>query len=101
MYGLEGFWEAKEAPKIYIRAAYRTENKIAELFWESDENPGFSPGQSVEFSVEPDGVFRTYEIILSANPTYRGQIRRLRFDPVEAGVAGEVVDVESISAKKD
>ena len=101
MYGPEGFWDAKDAPKIYIRAAYRTKNKTAELFWETAENPGFPPGQSVRFTVEPDGDFRTYEIDLSACPAYRGQMRRLRFDPVEAGGTDEVVDVESISAKKD
>jgi hypothetical protein len=38
---------------------------------------------------------------LSACPTYRGNIRRLRFDPVEAGRSGETVDVAFISAKKE
>ena len=99
MYGPEGFWEAKDVPKIYIRAAYRTQNMTAELFWETTEQPGFPPDQSVRFTVKPDGKVRTYEVELSHSPTYRGKIRRLRFDPVETGVAGDAVDVESISAK--
>jgi hypothetical protein len=38
---------------------------------------------------------------VSLRLTYRGTIRRLRFDPVETGRPGETVDVESISAKKE
>lgn len=101
MYGPEGFWDAKDVPKIYIRAAYRTKNKTAELFWETAEKPGFRSEQSLKFAVVPDGKFRTYEVDLSDSATYRGKIRRLRFDPVEVGGTGESVDVEFISAKKD
>ncbi len=54
----------------------------------------------MRFPIIPDGEFRTYEVDLSACPSYRGKIRRLRFDPVEAGRAGETVDVEFISAGK-
>ncbi len=100
MYGPEGCWDAGDAPKISVRAAYRTKNKTAELFWETAEKPGFPPGQSVRFTIEPDGNFQTYEVDLSASASYRGKIRRLRFDPIEAGRAGETVDVEFISTGK-
>jgi hypothetical protein len=99
--GPEACWDAKEAPKVFIRAAYRTQNRKAELFWETADKPGFRPEQSVRFTITPDGAFRTYEVDMSACPTYRGKIRRLRFDPVEAGRAGETVDVAFISAKKE
>jgi hypothetical protein len=101
MFGPEGCWQAKDAPTIFVRAAYRTANKTAELFWETSEKPGFSPEQSVRWSVVPDGKFRTYEVNLSLSAAYRGTIRRLRFDPVEAGRPGETVDVEFISSKKE
>jgi hypothetical protein len=101
MYGPEGCWDAKEAPRIFLRAAYRTKHQSAELFWETADKPGFRPEQRVQFMVKPDGEVRTYEVDLSACATYRGKIRRLRFDPVEAGGAGESVDVELISAKKE
>jgi hypothetical protein len=99
MYGPEGGWLAKEVPKIFIRAAYRTKNTTAELFWETTEKPGFAADQSVRFFIVPDGKFRTYEVDLSKAPTYRGTIRRLRFDPVVTGGKDETVDVEFISAK--
>jgi hypothetical protein len=98
--GPEGCWDAREAPCLLVRAAYRTRNTTAELFWETTDKPGFRPGQSVRFTIAPDGEFRTYEVDLSACPTYRGKVRRLRFDPVEAGRAGDTVDVEFISAGK-
>lgn len=97
MYGPDGYWDAKEAPIIYIRAAYRTKNKIAEIYWETTDRPGFPPEQRARFAIEPDGKLRTYEVNLSQSPSYRGHIRRLRFDPVETGEVGDFVDVECIS----
>jgi len=101
MLGPEGCWQAMDAPTIFIRAAYRTTNRTAELFWETAEKPGFRGEQSVKFTIVPDGKFRTYEVDLSSSVTYRGTIRRLRFDPVETGRPGETVDVEFIFAKKE
>lgn len=100
MIGPEGCWAAEDAPIISIRAAYHTRNKVAELYWETTDRPGFDAQQKVRFPVEPDGKYRTYEVNLSAVPSYRGTIRRLRFDPVENGAPGDYVDIEFISAKK-
>jgi len=101
MIGPEGCWNAADVPTIYIRAAYRTTDTTAELFWETTDKPGFQPDQSIRFAVIPDGKLRTYEVRLADSPTYRGTIRRLRFDPVATGRPGETVDVEFISASKD
>jgi hypothetical protein len=60
MIGPEGCWDAKEAPTLYVRAAYRTKNNLAEVFWETSARPGFDPMQKVQFTVVPDGRFRTY-----------------------------------------
>jgi hypothetical protein len=59
--------------------------------------PGTAVPQKVQFMVEPDGKFHTYEVDLSGSPAYRGQIRRLRF---EVGARGQFVDVEFISVQK-
>ena len=55
MFGPEGCWQAKDAPTIFVRAAYRTTNKTAELFWETADRPGFRAEQSVKFAIVPDG----------------------------------------------
>jgi len=100
LYGPEGLWDAKDVSKLYVRAAYHTKNTTAALFWETSEKPGFRSDQCVTFVIVPDGKSRTYDVDLSASPFYRGKIRRIRFDPVEMGGAGEFVDVEFISTKK-
>lgn len=99
--GPEGRWSARDAPVLYIRAAYRSRRQFAEVYWETEEKPGFPADQKLRFPVEPDGTFHTYEIVLSQSPTYRGTIRRLRFDPVESGQAGDFVDIEFISVRND
>lgn len=101
LYGPESFWNASDVPKIYIRAAFRTKHKVAQLFWQTAEKPGFSAEQSIRWDIETDGTFRTYEVDLSTSPAYKGTIRRLRFDPVDRGNVGETVDVEFISALKN
>ena len=101
MFGPEGHWNAADAPVIFIRAAYHTRNRTAEIYWETADKPGFAPDRKVTFAVEPDGEFHTYEVKLSDSPAYRGAIRRLRFDPVAAGDVGEFVDIAFISVKKD
>ncbi len=100
MFGPEGFWAAKDAPIIYVRAAHHTKNTSAQLFWETADKPGFDAKQSVRFDVVPGGKYHTYRVDLSASPAYRGFIRRLRLDPVDSGARGEYVDIEYIATRK-
>ena len=65
LFGPERCWQAKDAPTIFVRAAYRTTNKTAELFWETADKSGFRGEQSVKFAIVPDGKMRTYEVDLS------------------------------------
>ncbi len=97
VFGPESSWQAADVPVIYIRAAYKTSQRTATLFWETADQPGFPAEQSVRFEVVPDGKPRTYRVELSASPRYRGEIRRLRFDPVDRGVPGDRVELEFIS----
>ncbi len=99
MIGPEAFWDARDVPKLYLRAAYHTKQAEAELFWQTREEPSFSPERRVKFTVQPDGKFHTYELDLAGAAGYRGTITGLRFDPVAAGSKGEFVDVAFISYK--
>ncbi len=96
-----GVKAGKDTPIIFIRAAYQTTIKTAELFLEIADKPGFRSEQSMKFAIVPDGKMRTYEVQLFSSPTYRGAIMRLRFDPVETGMPSETMEVELISTKKD
>ncbi|MBS0260347.1 MAG: hypothetical protein JSS02_00210 [Planctomycetes bacterium] len=97
--GPEGHWQARDVPRLFIRGAWKTRQNTAELFWETAATPGFSGKQTVSIPVIPDGQMRTYEVHLAQHPQYRGVIRRLRFDPVAQGHAGDTVDLEFVSAK--
>ena len=101
MFGPEGCWHAKDAPTIFVRAAYQTTNKTAEWFWETADKPGFRSEKCVKIAIVPDGKMRTYEVGLSSSATYQGTIGRIRFVPVETGRPSDTVDVEFISAKKE
>lgn len=100
MIGPDGFWDAKDVPKLFIRAAHHTKQSEAELFWQTKEKSGFGPDRRVSFTVQPDGRFHTYEIDLSGVAGYRGKITGLRFDPVDSGRQGELVDVAFISHRQ-
>jgi hypothetical protein len=101
MIGPEAFWDAKDMPKLFIRAAYHTKQMEAELFWTTNEQPNFNSERRVRFTIQPDGKFDTYEVDVAGAASYRGKITGQRFDPVDAGSKGEFVDVAFISFAKD
>lgn len=99
--GPERWWQATDVPRLYIRAAYRTRQIRAELWWRVPGEQSFSPRRRVEFPIDPDGHFHTYEVDLAASPEYRGAIAGLRFDPVGRGEEGDEVQIAFISWKPE
>ncbi len=96
--GPEQWWAAESAPKLSIRAAYKTQQRRAQLYW-SVPGQGFSEDRRADFEIVADGVYHTYEIDLASRPTYKGTITGLRFDPIPAGAEGDEIRIESISWK--
>ncbi len=101
MVGPEACWDAREVPKLYVRAAYHTGPATAELFWRTKEQPTFDSERRVAFPVRADGQWHTYEVDLSRSPAYRGTILGLRFDPVKTGEKGDFIDVAFISRSRE
>jgi len=99
MIGPEQAWDAKTAPKLYLRAAFRGPRGKAAVYWSTADSKDFGPAQHVEFRFIPDGRFHNYSINLGSSPTYRGTITRLRFDPVMSAGGKLEVALESISWK--
>ncbi len=99
MIGPPGIWKASDAPVIRIRAAFRTTESTAQIFWSRYDSPEFSADKSVTFKVVPDGIYRTYEVNLAASPGYRGMITGIRLDPEPNGHPGDYVRVSEISLK--
>jgi hypothetical protein len=100
MIGPDGFWAAKDAPRLYIRAAYHSAQSSGQLFWRA---PGtdYAEARSLRFPVVNDGKYHTYALDLAASPAYTGMIEALRLDPVDRGEPGASVDVAYVSWKPD
>ncbi len=99
MHAPQSFWLAKDAPKLYIEAAYNTTDTHAQVFWARTDAPDLNEAKSINFDVVADGKYRTYEVDLAKSPEYKGTITGLRFDPVQVGKPGEFVRVKSISLR--
>ena len=92
--------QAEEAKFLIIEAAFKTSHRTATLFWQRHGEA--SPGKEdvINFPIDNDEQFRRYIIDLSAAPSYRGGISRLRFDPVPNGKLGDWMKVKSIRFSK-
>ncbi len=89
-------WQAEDVPEVLIRAAYRTQNSAAEIFFAGADG-AFTGEKRLTVPVIPDGEVRTYAVDLASHPLYEGTITRLRFDPIWGQVAGDEVDLLSIT----
>lgn len=91
------FWLAKDAPRLYIRAAFTSPPGVGQVFWKNFGDREFPARNCVSLSVGGNGEYRTYEVNLADNPNYKGAITGLRFDPVVIGGPGQSVRIKSIS----
>ena len=69
-----------------------TSGSYAELFWSTLLNWSFTQSRSVRFTVTPDNAWRDYVVDMSANSSWTGTIRQLRFDPSEASAGRFEID---------
>ncbi len=94
--GPDWFWRAREAPDLYLYAAFKTTRKTGAVWWRGFHNRGFAPARRVFFPIHGDGRYHHYVVNLSGAKTYRGAMIQLRIDPVRKGQPGAWVKVRSI-----
>lgn len=94
--GPAAFWSSKEAPTLFIRAAYSGRPARAQVYWKRFGDKDFSFQQQLTFDLVPDGKYRTYSVRLSTHPQYQGPMVGLRFDPQSNGQPGDVIRVRAI-----
>jgi hypothetical protein len=92
------FWQASQAPKLYITAAFKTKQTHAVIMWRS-YGKGYA-GNHIAFKITGNGKYQTYVINLSDSPNYKGAVTQLRLDPVSKGAKGDFVKVRSITFTK-
>jgi len=98
--GPEGFWKASEYPILRIEGAWHTGEHQAQVFWTRYDSQGVSDEKSLRFNIIADGQYHVYTVDLSKSPEYRGDITRLRIDPVDSGHQGDTVRIKSIRMEK-
>lgn len=89
-------WEAVDVPRIYITAAFHTQNDQAEIFFAHLDGV-FSGLRRLPVAIIPDGAIRVYEVDLSSHPLYTGFITQLRFDPVQNQAPGDWVRLYALT----
>ncbi|WP_460634715.1 hypothetical protein [Larkinella harenae] len=101
MIGPYEMWQAADMPKVYVRAAFKSDATHSRLRWIVPGDPEFVAGNYVDFPIINDGQFRTYEIDMTKVPTWKGTIIQMGFEPAfgEKGGAGKFAKIQSISSK--
>ena len=94
------FWNAEDAPKLYLSAAFHTSSHQATVFWKLLDDEEFSAAKSVAFAVIPDDTYRTYTIDLSSHPDYTGAVKQIRIDPTTSPESGQSVEIKQITFRR-
>jgi hypothetical protein len=95
--GPASFWQAADAPVLYICAAFHTDQNTAQIFWSTFGEKGM---KNIDLPIVADGEYRTYKVRLGHSKDYKGAITGLRFDPVPAAKKGEWVKMKWIGFAK-
>lgn len=76
-----------------IEIKYKNEipNDTGMIYWESD-NKGMSEGNSCAYTSISDGVWHTVRLDMSQHSGWKGNITKLRIDPVSGGVGHYYID---------
>lgn len=82
------FWPGNDNPKLYVRAAFQTQNNLFRLGWRV---PGETtildqPNRQIDFPIINDGLMHTYEIVLKDHAGWKNQsINQILLQPIPDG----------------
>jgi hypothetical protein len=76
---------ASTTPVITIRMRVtQGQGPDGQIFFITNEDQNWDETKSVEFALEQDGTFRTYNVLMSESPAWQGVITEIRLDPANA-----------------
>lgn len=75
------FWHATKSQHLIIRAAYKTKAKKGLVYWKLFGDKDFREMDSVEFDLNSDQKFKTYDIPIGKQAAYKGNIIQLKIIP--------------------
>jgi len=69
----------------------------AQFYWGTETAPGFAEARVINFPITGDGQWHEYRLPVGTLDTWRRQtITGIRLDPLQPGVAGTTVEIDSI-----
>jgi hypothetical protein len=72
---------------------------IAQIFFQRETHPTWTPERSIAFELIPDGQFHRYELDMRSVPTFMGVVTRWRLDPtLTPGAQFAVSEVTALDA---
>ena len=75
---------ASDTPVITVRMRIsQGQGTRGQIFFLTNQDSNWDEAKSVLFTLTPGAIFRTYNILMSENPAWRGTITKIRFDPVD------------------
>ena len=76
---------------LEIKMKNGTSADIGQIFWVSEESPGWSGTQKINFPIKPnDTEYSVYTVLLKENPEWAGTVTQIRIDPQQKGAGGPV-----------
>ena len=100
MLGPLTFFQAADAPTLYVEAAYDGTPGNLEVFWRGFGQPGMAGERVATVPLQTDGAWHVYAVDLAKQPQYRGAITQLRVDPGPGGQPGKVMRIRSIGFRR-
>lgn len=93
-------WDASTISKLYLQIAYKgTDTRLGLTWWV--QPPTAAPYDHKDYSTSitliPDGQYHTYEVDLSKQPNWKGNVRRILLDPGTKTETGKWIKIKSIS----
>ena len=88
------YWDTKDVPKLYLRAAFDSGADTALVTWAGLNGEG---GGKSEIRIKSDGEMFTYAIDLAGLKDYTGKGTQISIAPMTDGKAGRTVSVEWLS----
>ncbi|SDL79152.1 hypothetical protein [Siphonobacter aquaeclarae] len=100
LWGPSVAWDASKIKKMYLRAAYQGDPQQLRFIWHRQSSPQpYDNYESLSLLIDliPDGQYHTYEIDLSKQEGWRGNIRRLMIDPGNTPKTGKWLKLKSLT----
>lgn len=103
LWGPNVSWDAAKISKMYLQAAYQGEpQKLGFMWWTQAVAQPYDSFESATLNIDliPDGQYHTYEIDLSKQPAWRGNVRRLLLNPSGQAQTGKWLKIKSLGTTK-